>query len=66
MYKFSTLKKFVNLNKNREEITEKLEQLRAINNGININVLLANHFSSGIDTEKDLIEYIKLLNKKKK
>ena len=66
LYKFSTLKKFVNLNKNREEITEKLEQLRAINNGININVLLANHFSSGIDTEKDLIEYIKLLNKKKK
>ena len=25
-----------------------------INNGININVLLANHFSSGIDTKKDL------------
>ena len=42
---------------------EKLEQLRAIDNNMKINVLLANHFSNGIDTKKDLDEFIKLFNK---
>ena len=37
--------------------------LRAIDNNIKIDVILANYFSSGIDTKKDLDEYIKLLNK---
>ena len=63
LYKFSSLKKFVKLRKSKEELNQRLEQLRAVDNNMKINVLLANYFSSGIDTKKDLDEYIKLLNK---
>ena len=63
LYKYSILKKFVNLKKSKNEIKERLEQLRAIDNNMKIDVILANYFSSGIDTKKDLEEYIKLLNK---
>ena len=62
-YKYSALKKFVNLKKSKNEDKERLEQLRAIDNNMIINVLLANYFSSGIDTKKDLDDYIKLFNK---
>ena len=63
LYNYSALKKFVNLKKSKNEIKERLEQLRAIDNNMKIDVLLANYFSSGIDTKKDLEEYINLLNK---
>ena len=63
LYKYSALKKFVNFEKSKNEIKERLEQLRAIDNNMKIDVLLANYFSSGIDTKKDLEEYINLLNK---
>ncbi len=63
LYKFSSLKKFVKLQKSKEELSKRLEQLRAVDNNMKINVLLANYFSSGIDTKKDLDEYIKLFNK---
>ena len=63
LYKYSALKMFVNFKKSKNEIEEKLEQLRAIDNNMEIEVILANFFSSGIDTKKDLDEYIKLLNK---
>ena len=63
LYKCSALKKFVNFKKSKNEIKERLEQLRAIDNNMKIDVLLANYFSSGIDTKKDLEEYINLLKK---
>ena len=63
LFKFSALKKFINLKKSKNEIKERLEQLRAIDNNMKIDVILANYFSSGIDTKKDLEEYIKLLDK---
>ena len=63
LYKFSSLKKFVKLRKSKEELSQRLEQLRAVDNNMKINVLLADYFSNGIDTKKDLDEYIKLLNK---
>ena len=63
LYKYSALKKFVNLKKSENEIKERLEQLRAIDNNIKINVILANYFSSGIDTKKDLEDYIKSFKK---
>ncbi len=59
LYKYSALKKFVNLEKTENETKEKLEQLRAIDNNMKINVILANYFSSGIDTKKDLEDYVK-------
>ena len=65
LYNYSALKKFVNFKKSKNEIKERLEQLRAIDNNMKINVLLANYFSSGIDTKKDLEEYKKLLNNSK-
>ena len=63
LYKYSALKKFVNFKKSKNETKERLEQLRAIDNNMEINVVLANYFSSGIDTKKDLEDYIKLLKK---
>ena len=63
LYKPSILEKFIKLNQSKNEKHEKLEQLRAIDNKININVLLANHFSVGIDTEQDLDNYMKKMNK---
>ena len=63
MYKYSALKKFVNFKKSKNETNERLEQLRAVDNNMKINVILAKYFSSGIDTKKDLEEYIKSFNK---
>ena len=63
LYKYSALKKFVNFEKSENEIKERLEQLRAIDNNMKINVILANYFSSGIDTKKDLEDYIKSFEK---
>ena len=63
LYKYSTLKKFVNFKKSENETKERLEQLRAIDNNIKINVILAKYFSSGIDTKKDLEDYIKSFKK---
>ena len=63
LYEFSLLKKFVRLKKSKNEINESLEQLRALDNKIKINVIMSNHFSTGIDTKKDLDDYIKFLNK---
>ena len=62
-YKYSALKKFVNFEKSKNETKERLEQLRAIDNNIKINVILAKYFSSGIDTKKDLEDYIKSFKK---
>ena len=61
--KYSALKKFVNFEKSKNETKERLEQLRAIDNNIKINVILAKYFSSGIDTKKDLEDYIKSFKK---
>ena len=63
LYKYSALKKFVNFEKSKNEIKERLEQLRAIDNNMKINVILAKYFSSGIDTKKDLEDYIKSFKK---
>ena len=63
IYKYSALKKFVNFEKSENETKERLEQLRAIDNNIKINVILANYFSGGIDTKKDLEDYIKSFKK---
>ena len=57
LYKYSALKKFVNFEKSENETKERLEQYRAIDNNMKINVILANYFSSGIDTKKDLEDY---------
>ncbi len=64
MYKVSILKKFVNLKQSKNEIEQKLEQLRAIDNKILIDVILANNTPIGVDTEEDFVELKKIMNYK--
>ena len=64
MYRVSTLKKFVNLKQSKNEIKQKLEQLRAIDNKIEISVILANSLPIGVDTEEDYLEIKKIMNYK--
>tara|TARA_B100000989_G_scaffold291698_1_gene266536 strand:+ start:487 stop:1230 length:744 start_codon:yes stop_codon:yes gene_type:complete len=66
LYKLSALKKFVKFKKTQNENKLKLEQLRALDNRMEIDVVLAKSYSRGIDTKKDLDEYMNLLNKKYK
>ena len=53
-YRKSTLKKFVALPPGKLENAEKLEQLRALENGIAIRVVTSNLQSIGVDTPEDL------------
>ena len=64
IYKVSTLEKFVNLKQTKNEIDQRLEQLRAIDNNIEINVILANSSPIGVDTEEDFLEIKKIMNYK--
>ena len=64
IYKVSILEKFVNLKQSKNEIGQKLEQLRAIDNGIEINVILANSSPIGVDTEEDFLEIKKIMKYK--
>ena len=63
-YKASILKKFVELNQSKNEKKYRLEQLRALDNQINIDVVLANTAPVGVDTKKDYIEIKKLMEYK--
>ena len=62
MYKVSVLKKFVNFNQTKNEIKNRLEQLRALDNNIPIMVLLSKSSPIGIDTKEDYIAIKKLWN----
>ena len=63
-YKFETLKKFVSCKQSDNEISEKLEQLRALDNGIKINVALTESSSIGVDTEEDYVAIKKIMEYK--
>jgi len=63
-YQTETLEKFVTLDQTQGEIKNKLEQLRAIENNININVSFAKESPIGVDTEEDLVAIKKLMEYK--
>ena len=63
-YKVSTLKKFVSLTQTKNETENKLEQLRALDNKIKINVALAKFSPIGVDTEEDYLAIKKILEYK--
>ena len=63
-YASETLEKFVELNQSKNETDQRLEQLRALDNGININVALAKSAPTGIDTEEDYIALKKIMEYK--
>ena len=64
IYKVSILERFVNLNQTSNEIKYRLEQLRALDNGIKINVALAKSSPIGIDTEEDYLALKKIMEYK--
>ena len=64
IYKVSTLKKFVLLNRTKNEIDFKLEQLRALDNNLKIDVIFANSVPIGVDTNEDYLEIKKLMEYK--
>ncbi|MCP5369545.1 MAG: 3-deoxy-manno-octulosonate cytidylyltransferase [Rickettsiaceae bacterium] len=57
------LTKFVNLPQTKYELSEKLEQLRALENGMKIGVCIANEAPISVDTEEDLAKAIQYYNK---
>ncbi|MDA7552591.1 3-deoxy-manno-octulosonate cytidylyltransferase [Candidatus Pelagibacter sp.] len=63
-YKVSTLKKFVSLNQTNNEKINKLEQLRALDNKLKINVALAKSSPIGVDTEEDYLAIKKIMEYK--
>lgn len=65
-YEKETLKKFVSFNQSTDEIKYKLEQLRALDNNININVALAKSSPIGVDTEEDFVAIKKIMEYKSK
>ena len=63
IYKFEILKLFVSLKQTLREKKLKLEQLRALDNQIPINVVLAETKPMGIDTKADFIKFKKILER---
>ena len=63
-YKISILEKFIKLNQTKNELENKLEQLRALDNNIEINVALAKSSPIGVDTEEDYIDLKKIMEYK--
>ena len=63
-YNVEILKKFISFKQSQNEIKNKLEQLRALDNNININVALAKSSPIGVDTEEDFIAIKKIMEYK--
>jgi len=63
-YKISVLEKFVSLEQTDNEKINKLEQLRALDNKLKINVALAKSSPIGVDTEEDYLAIKKIMEYK--
>ena len=63
-YSKDSLEKFVQLNQSKNEIKNRLEQLRALDNNIDINVSLAKSSPIGIDTKEDYLALKKIMEYK--
>ncbi len=63
-YSKDTLEKFVQLSQSKNEIENRLEQLRALDNNIDINVSLANSTPIGVDTKEDYLALKKIMEYK--
>ena len=63
-YQLETLKKFISSRQSANEIKNKLEQLRAIDNDIKINVALAKSSPIGVDTKEDFVAIKKIMEYK--
>ena len=63
-YRTEILEQFVKLSQSKNEIKNRLEQLRALDNNININVAHANSSPIGVDTEEDYLALKKIMEYK--
>ena len=63
-YQNKILKKIISLNQSSNEIKNNLEQFRALDNNININVALAKKTPIGIDTKEDYLAIKKIMKYK--
>ena len=63
-YKYNILKKFISFDQSPNEIKNKLEQLRALDNHIKINVALAKESPIGVDTKEDFVAIKKIMEYK--
>ena len=63
-YQLETLKNFVSYDQSHNEIKNKLEQLRALDNNIKINVALAKSSPIGVDTQEDFVAIKKIMEYK--
>ena len=63
-YKVSVLEKFISLDQTINEKKNKLEQLRALDNKLKINVALAKFSPIGVDTEEDYLAIKKIMEYK--
>ena len=63
-YTKDTLEKFISYNQSANEIKNKLEQLRALDNKIKINVAFAKFAPIGVDTKEDLEAVKKIMENK--
>ena len=63
-YLKDALRRFINLPRSQLETREKLEQLRFLENGIKIKVLITPYKSVGVDVPADLLKVEKLLQEK--
>ena len=63
-YQIKTLENFVSFKQSSNEIKFKLEQLRALDNNIKINVALSKSSPVGVDTEEDFVAIKKIMEYK--
>ena len=64
IYKVKVLEKFVKLEQSKNEIKNRLEQLRALENNLKINVALAQSSPIGVDTKEDYLAIKKIMEYK--
>jgi 3-deoxy-manno-octulosonate cytidylyltransferase (CMP-KDO synthetase) len=63
-YDIKTLEKFIRLKQTKNEIKNRLEQLRALENDLKINITLAKSSSIGVDTKEDYLALKKIMEYK--
>ena len=63
-YQLKTLENFVSLSQSQNEIKYRLEQLRALDSNIKINVALAKSSPIGVDTKEDFVAIKKIMEYK--
>ena len=63
-YSVAALEKFINLPQTKNEKENRLEQLRALDNKMKINIVLAKSSPIGVDTEEDYLAIKKIMEYK--